>query len=134
MKYSKEKTIRRQKYNNLIIQLLLIVGIFIVLFFEGVLNNLFHALEALNLQNLDRVVMQNLFEFRVFCILSQLVSFSYINFKFLFLVFFTLIDLFFVISGVKKLKINKKQNFNYHKHITAIKYKAVYIVQQKFLC
>lgn len=134
MKYSKEKTIRRQKYNNLIIQLLLIVGIFIVLFFEGVLNNLFHALEALNLQNLDRVVMQNLFEFRVFCILSQLVSFSYINFKFLFLVFFTLIDLFFVISGVKKLKINKKQNVNHLKHITAIKYKAVYIVQQKFLC
>ncbi len=136
MQNLKEKSKLTLNTNNikLIFQLVILGVVFFFVFDQGLLNELRYIFEVLNLRGVDKILIQVLLPFKTFFDLSQLVSFTYFVFKIILAVVIVPLIIYFVVKTISKVFVNKKQNSYNFESISTANFKAVYIVQQKFLC
>ena len=136
MQNLKEKSKLTLNTNNikLIFQLVILGVVFFFVFDQGLLNELRYIFEVLNLRGVDKILIQVLLPFKAFFDLSQLVSFTYFVFKIILAVVIVPLIIYFVVKTIGKVFVNKKQHSYNFESISTANFKAVYIVQQKFLC
>lgn len=136
MQNLKEKSKLTLNTNNikLIFQLVILGVVFFFVFDQGLLNELRYIFEVLNLRGVDKILVQVLLPFKTFFDLSQLVSFTYFVFKIILAVVIVPLIIYFVVKTISKVFVNKKQHSYNFESISTANFKAVYIVQQKFLC
>ncbi len=136
MQNLKEKSKLTLNTNNikLIFQLVILGVVFFFVFDQGLLNELRYIFEVLNLRGVDKILIQVLLPFKTFFDLSQLVSFTYFVFKIILAVVIVPLIIYFVVKTISKVFVNKKQHSYNFESISTANFKAVYIVQQKFLC
>lgn len=136
MQNLKEKLKLTLNTNNikLIFQLVILGVVFFFVFDQGLLNELRYIFEVLNLRGVDKILIQVLLPFKTFFDLSQLVSFTYFVFKIILAVVIVPLIIYFVVKTISKVFVNKKQHSYNFESISTANFKAVYIVQQKFLC
>lgn len=136
MQNLKEKSKLTLNTNNikLIFQLVILGVVFFFVFDQGLLNELRYIFEVLNLRGVDKFLIQVLLPFKTFFDLSQLVSFTYFVFKIILAVVIVPLIIYFVVKTISKVFVNKKQHSYNFESISTANFKAVYIVQQKFLC
>ena len=136
MQNLKEKSKLTLNTNNikLIFQLVILGVVFFFVFDQGLLNELRYIFEVLNSRGVDKFLIQVLLPFKTFFDLSQLVSFTYFVFKIILAVVIVPLIIYFVVKTISKVFVNKKQHSYNFESISTANFKAVYIVQQKFLC
>lgn len=136
MQNLKEKSKLTLNTNNikLIFQLVILGVVFFFVFDQGLLNELRYIFEVLNFRGVDKILIQVLLPFKAFFDLSQLVSFTYFVFKIILAVVIVPLIIYFVVKTISKVFVNKKQHSYNFESISTANFKAVYIVQQKFLC
>lgn len=119
---------------KLLAQLILLGIVFFFVFDKGIIREFKLVFEMLDMRNIDKVVTYFILPIKTFYDLSQLVSFTYFVFKIILAVVIVPLIIYFVVKTISKVFVNKKQHSYNFESISTANFKAVYIVQQKFLC